>query len=755
MTALPALAVVAVVLTLLAVERQVARDDDAVGQVIEIEATVTRVLELVVDAETGTRGFVATGDAAFLEPEVAARRDLPAALDRLELLLAAQPGREPTAGLRGAVEEQLAALQGLKQFRADRDQSRAQLGASIRQEKTATDAIRRQIGILQRHERALRDERNAAHDRKMRRANVLVLAVAGLGVAGGVGGSSVLMTRLVRRVRHVEHNALLLAAGKPLLPVENEGTDEVASLANALTATGALIRDQQRRLQVALEVGRINVWEVDEGGRMRMQGDRADEYGDTLEAGLATLRPEHARLVRDGVEGVRRDGEPKDYEVQSIRDGRWFAGRLMQSSASEVIAVSVDVTALRAAQDELRESEVRRALDALAASEQRGRYNALVLGAASEAIAAIDARGVCISANPAAGRMLGYEVVEMIGRDLHALLHHSRPDGSPYPAEECVMRAAAVTGAAAHVEDEVFWRRDGTRVPVAYSVSPLSDGGSIRGAVVTFTDISARQGADAKSERTAAELRAGIRAGELVLHYQPKIDLRSGACASVEALVRWQRGDELVFPDDFIGVAERCGVIDELTESVIDAAAAQISHWNAQGVDLRVAVNLSALSLTDDHVVDVLKKAADEHRVPVSRLEIEITESAAAENPETVIAVLAKLTALNVRTAIDDFGTGFSSLSYLKHLPVSALKIDKSFVMNMPNDTRDQAIVASTVHMAHSLGMAVVAEGVENDLVARILRRAMCDVGQGYLWTRPLEPSRLVDWLASASVPTP
>jgi EAL domain-containing protein (putative c-di-GMP-specific phosphodiesterase class I) len=214
--------------------------------------------------------------------------------------------------------------------------------------------------------------------------------------------------------------------------------------------------------------------------------------------------------------------------------------------------------------------------------------------------------------------------------------------------------------------------------------------------------------------------------------------------------VRWQRDDELIYPDAFIMVAERCGMIDELTASVIDGAAAQISTWRTRGIDLRVAVNLSALSLDDDRIVDVLQAAADDHHVPVSQLEVEITESAAAENPEAVIAILAKLTALEVRTAIDDFGTGFSSLSYLKHLPVSALKIDKSFIMNMPSDARDQAIVASTVHLAHSLGMAVVAEGVENESVATILRRANCDTGQGYLWSRPLDGARLADWISHA-----
>jgi EAL domain-containing protein (putative c-di-GMP-specific phosphodiesterase class I) len=129
-------------------------------------------------------------------------------------------------------------------------------------------------------------------------------------------------------------------------------------------------------------------------------------------------------------------------------------------------------------------------------------------------------------------------------------------------------------------------------------------------------------------------------------------------------------------------------------------------------------------------------------------LEVEITETVLAANADAAVTVLAELASLGVNSAIDDFGTGFSSLSYLKHLPVKGLKIDKSFVMNMPQDSRDQAIVAATVHMAHSLGMQAIAEGVENDLVLRMLRRAECDIGQGYLWMRPAPATTLARWLA-------
>jgi PAS domain S-box-containing protein len=345
--------------------------------------------------------------------------------------------------------------------------------------------------------------------------------------------------------------------------------------------------------------------------------------------------------------------------------------------------------------------------------------------------------------------MLGYEVSELLGQTLHPLMHHSRPDGSGYPIEECPMQLAGIKGQLARVEDEVFWRRDGSRLPVDYTVSPLIDDGFNRGAVVTFVDATQRRQTSADLEHAAAALRQGIRDGEMRLHYQPKVNIASGTCRSVESLVRWQQQDALVFPDEFVPMAEQTGAIADLTSWVIDEAAKQAASWRNQGLDLHVAINLSAFSLGDDTVVGDIAAAADKHHLPISSLEVEITETVLAANADAAITVLAELASLGVNSAIDDFGTGFSSLSYLKHLPVKELKIDKSFVMNMPQDSRDQAIVAATVHMAHSQGMLAIAEGVENDLVLRMLRRAECDIGQGYLWMRPAPATTLATWLAA------
>jgi PAS domain S-box-containing protein len=748
---LPAVALVGATAALFVVERETAQRDAAVAGTVAIDSASQDLLQLLTDAETGVRGFVATGNPRFLEPEQRARRQLPTALDRMDDL-----ADDPTeialgARLRTLAGRELLTLQSLRDVDATHTpQSQAEIAELALNGKAAMDAIRTAVGSLRAHEALVERRQDGERAAVLRRANRLTVLLGLLGLLGGIGGAGLLMERLARRVRQVERNAKLLAAGQPLRPMEHVGRDEVGSLAAALDAAARLIADQRRRLQLALEVGQINIWEVDASGRMLMQGDRAEEYGDTMEAGLATLSAEHAQTVRDAVAAVRLDGLPRDYQVRNARDRRWFSGRVIRSSGTDVIAVSSDVTSLRQAEQDLRESESRRAAAALEASESRGRYQAMVIGSAGEGIVSADARGVCTSANPAAAQMLGYEVSELVGQSLHPLMHHSRPDGRPYPVDECPMRLATLHGRAARVDDEVFWRRDGSRLPVEYSVSPLTEDGIHRGAVVTFADASNRWASTEELERATAALRQGIREGELRLHYQPKIHLPTGRCDSVEALVRWQRGDTLVFPDEFIPLAEQTGAITDLTDWVIDEAARQAATWRRQGHQLRVAVNLSALSLTDDYVVQQLVTAAEAHHLPVSQLEVELTETALAANPDAVVTVLAQLAAMGVRSAIDDFGSGYSSLTYLKHLPVSELKIDKSFVMNMPQDNRDQAIVAAAIQMAHSLGLQAVAEGVENDLVLGMLRRATCDTGQGYHWTRPLPAEQLQPWLSGS-----
>ena len=232
-----------------------------------------------------------------------------------------------------------------------------------------------------------------------------------------------------------------------------------------------------------------------------------------------------------------------------------------------------------------------------------------------------------------------------------------------------------------------------------------------------------------------AELRRAIGAGELVLHYQPKVDARTGQVTAFEALVRWAhpvRG--LVPPNDFIPIAESTGLIGPLTQWVIDSALTQLAEWSLVRPGLSVAVNISARNLRDDLPGWLLNRLAA-HRVKAAQLVLEITETSFATDPVRATALLEELSAAGVKVSLDDFGQGYTSLGSLGHLPVSELKIDRGFVVAMQHSPEDRAIVASVIELGHQLGLTVVAEGVETEEVFADLRLLGCDTVQGFLFS--------------------
>jgi diguanylate cyclase (GGDEF)-like protein len=236
------------------------------------------------------------------------------------------------------------------------------------------------------------------------------------------------------------------------------------------------------------------------------------------------------------------------------------------------------------------------------------------------------------------------------------------------------------------------------------------------------------------------ELRQAIDRGELRLHYQPKIDLATSRMAGLEALVRWQHPERgLLMPGDFIDLAEESGLIVPLGRWVMGEACRQVRQWREDGLDPpRCAINLSARELTSDSVVADIQEALAAQALEAGALEVEITESALMSEPERAQQHLARLRAMGVRIAIDDFGTGHASLSYLKRFPAGTVKIDRDFVAGLPDRHDDAAIVRAVATLAHSLGMVVVAEGVETARQLDFLRQAGCDQVQGYLTGRPL-----------------
>ena len=246
----------------------------------------------------------------------------------------------------------------------------------------------------------------------------------------------------------------------------------------------------------------------------------------------------------------------------------------------------------------------------------------------------------------------------------------------------------------------------------------------------------------------AGELRDGIPRGELVLHYQPKVAAADGGVEGVEALVRWQhpvRG--LLFPGDFLPLAERNGLMHALTMDVLEQALGQVAAWRRQGLDLPVAVNLSAETLLDQRLAAEVREMLERFDIAANSLQLELTESSLMRDPQRSKEVLEELASAGVRVAIDDFGTGWSSLVWLKRLPLHVLKIDRSFVGDMLDRPSDAAIVESTIKLGRTLGLVVVAEGVETEAALEQLRAYECDVVQGYLICRPAPADELTPWL--------
>jgi c-di-GMP phosphodiesterase Gmr len=238
------------------------------------------------------------------------------------------------------------------------------------------------------------------------------------------------------------------------------------------------------------------------------------------------------------------------------------------------------------------------------------------------------------------------------------------------------------------------------------------------------------------------DLRRALKRGELELHYQPLVDLGTGSLNGFEALARWQHPDlGAISPVDFIPVAEESGLIVPLGRWALDQAARTIADWDERlgtPSDFRISVNMSAVQMQRDDVVEAVRSALSDADVSGDRMTLELTESAFINDPEGAKRLLGSLKALDTNLAMDDFGTGYSNLAYLQQLPIDVLKIDRSFVSDMMIDKDKRAIVRTVLSLARALGMKTTAEGIESEEISDVLRRLGCSVGQGYYFARPL-----------------
>ena len=252
------------------------------------------------------------------------------------------------------------------------------------------------------------------------------------------------------------------------------------------------------------------------------------------------------------------------------------------------------------------------------------------------------------------------------------------------------------------------------------------------------------------------ELRAALRNDELRVHYQPQLDLATGSISAVEALVRWQHPERgLLTAGEFITAAERSGLVSQISRLVLAASARQWQDWNRQGIKLDISVNLSAVDLLDLALVGEIAALLAGHDMPPECLVLEITERTLLQDEQQARDVLTQLNSLGVRVSIDDYGTGYSSLASLRHLPIQQVKIDRCFVTGIPADASNDAIVRSTIDLAHALGALVVAEGVETPSELHRLADTACDLAQGYLIGHPLPADELAQLIQRPRVEEP
>lgn len=264
-----------------------------------------------------------------------------------------------------------------------------------------------------------------------------------------------------------------------------------------------------------------------------------------------------------------------------------------------------------------------------------------------------------------------------------------------------------------------------------------------------FIDEMNQRARDQQSIETG--IRLGLERKEFVLHYQPKLDLGSGQVVGAEALIRWQKpGQGLVYPSAFISVAEDSGLIVPLSKWVLAEACRQACAWQAAGLPkICMSVNMSAIDFRQRDFVDGIEQTLEQTGLEPHLLELEITEGVLMQNIETTVTALARLKTMGIRLAIDDFGTGYSSLSYLRRFPIDVLKIDQSFIRGLSNDSNDAALVSAIISLGRSLNLTIIAEGVETLEQLDFLKSHQCEEGQGYYFSKPVEPDAFARYLES------
>jgi len=413
---------------------------------------------------------------------------------------------------------------------------------------------------------------------------------------------------------------------------------------------------------------------------------------------------------------LRPDGEMRTVRkrTESILDS--------EGRACRVIGTSIDITKEVSDRQELEHSQ---------------RFLSAITNNMAEGMMAIDRDGTVTYVNAAAGRLLGWEVAEMIGRSGHETYHSEHPDGSAFPVDECPINLVAREGGSCHAESDIFLHRDGSAIPIAYSTSAL-DTEYFRGAVIVFHDVSHQTAERQRIEKALEKLswvgriRDALDQDRFLFHAQPIVDLATGAVVQNELLLRMLNSDgTLVLPGKFLPAAEEFGLIADIDRWVVREACrlASLGH--------RVEFNLSAKSVADPATPRFIRGCIEASGAPPESLVCEITETALVRDIAAAEALVRSLNTIGCKVALDDFGAGYGGFAYLKRLPVSYLKIDREFVTDLPHEPSSRHVVAAVVSLAQAFGMKTVAEGAEDEATLAFLRELGVDHVQGYVIARP------------------
>lgn len=353
---------------------------------------------------------------------------------------------------------------------------------------------------------------------------------------------------------------------------------------------------------------------------------------------------------------------------------------------------------------------------------------------------ATDIKGSITFMNPTAEAVTGFTKQEAVGKHVENIFR--------IPEDEYSKTIMDIRSFIKTMSTEVVTARtyiitkNNTKKYVSGSLTSITnDFNEFIGVVLVFEDITAyAEAAAAREDSMEAALRRAIENEELVLHYQPKVDSKTGELSGMEALVRWHHPEKgLIYPSDFIPLAEETGLIQALDEWVLRKACSQLKKWKDQGYkNLRLSVNLSAWQFRYRHLPDTVAAILKETGIDPSCLELEITETVAVDNMNSAVDILNALTELGVCISIDDFGSGYSSLRYLNSFSINYLKIDKSFIADIPENKNTFAIVKAIIEIAHNLKLKVIAEGVETKEQLAALQRLGCDEIQGFYISKPL-----------------